>query len=1525
MKKRILAIILSSVMAMTAAIPAFAADEAVMESIESIVNTETLESIDDIESAEDVELEKEEAEPVLEDTPDEEEAEMPVPEEPEDRIFPTGYISEPEFKIGHRVDEENASFYEEMPAKYITEKLPSLQDQSPYGTCWAFASLGLMEINLMKEGIMEAPDLSELHLSVFFLHTVLDPLGGTEGDYMHCRDSYEALDFGGNFFFAMNMMTSWVGAADESLMPYETAPMIQAYGINDSNAREDISHLQDYYLAEARLDWFRETHRLSYLNPVKKLIYEQGAVGVSFGAVNSMAAVVNEKIFNAETGAYYNPNKVPRNHGVVAVGWDDNFPKENFATKAPGDGAFLIRNSWSEEGSVDEPAYDGYFWMSYYEPSLVDSFFAVKATTAKNYNNNYQYDYMPTNGYEAVKKGSNIFTAHAADAKDGEVLRAVSVMFMDEDTDYTVEVYTDLKDPMDPESGTREDSATVTGRNTFSGCYTIPLNDDVFLAPGTTFSVVVTCEFNGLCYELSTDNEVDWADGIALSISAHEGESFSYEDGKWETMPHNLKIKAYTDNVLGDESVPESIRLNNIPKEGLEIGIDERFKVNYSVLPLSMAHEKVTWTSSDPKVAKVEDGFVIGLKSGTAHITVATENGLEASFDVTVSKKLKDLFLNLGSSYYQDGKMKMMTIVETDPEDYVPEGEPEFSSSDPDVISVDKNGILTFNDVGVAFITVKLDGVKDSIGLYGRYPSDEALIEVKKDNTVVLKWTPKEKISKYTIYRGDEILAKFEAMDGISEYVDDYYARNPDTGIISAEYTIGMQVGEYEVPLELKTKIYPIGEEPEQLLVSDWGDVKDPDLREQFEEDYYSIPTGVWYAIDGKVYLKGGVLEGAAQYTSDPVVLGPYMSVYCGNHLLTEGKDYTLSYKNNVNATGEGVAGASVTVTGKGGFNGSATFSFAIARAELDRTKITSEPEIGVDITKKTKLSSIVPTVTYGGRTLKAGTDYDVVYYKYIDEEDVPVQDPSNVILTGAGESYTAVIKAADKKNFTGEYHAIDIETYDPAKTVNAADFVVGDANGKPLKMAYEDVPEGYHALNALFDNSEGKKASAYVFYKGKELKYDEDYTLEGTIAEYKKAGTHTFVVTGRGDGYVGSKTATIIVEGYDISKAKVAGLLTNAEYQGRELTIDDFFNPGDRKLEGDWTGVTLYKMAGGKIKLEPQDEDNKGDYIVELESCKEVGKYTVTFRGINGCCGVLKKTLNVKPYDIKKDSKDLFNIQVMSARYSKAGAQPKVEVTFGARGGRTLVESVDYTLTYSNNKKICNKNDKDAAYVTVKGIGNYKGSAKSNGFTIYRGNVQDIEVSASDVVYREKGSDGYFLVIPKLMECGKRISIGKNKDLEAGSGKDFVYTYAEEAKMADGTTRAAGEAVQKTDRPLQGTVIRVSCSVSSGEKSSYAATENQLIAGTYRIYAPGKDISKCAVSLAGAKKISLYYNDILAEDLVVTIKADGSTRTLVPKVEYAVESVKVDKAGKTATVVIRGLGEYGGRKTLKIKLVEGL
>lgn len=497
-----------------------------------------------------------------------------------------------------------------------TGQVTPLRDQGIYGTCWAFAAVGASEAGLISQGIAGSDiDLSERQLAYYFYQkgSVGDLLGGTTGDYnLPLTSNY--MNQGGNSLFTIWHLASWAGLADESRAPYAgltTALSKTAADVYGS----DTYHLQNAYIINKE-----------NTDTIKQMIMEYGSMAISY--YSSDSSVYD----NPEHDCYYYYGGTSTNHAVQVVGWDDTFSRDNFATAPEGDGAWLIKNSWGEESN--SCAQDGYFWISYYDTSISNNFFAYICEKADNYDNIYQYDGASGYAYISASHAANVYTAKANE--DGiEKIEAVGIGNWDNGINYTVDIYTDLADTSDPTSGTK--ALSQSGTLAYSGYHTIPLNRPVYVGEGETFSVVFSFDSEvKLCVDYTHSNG-GW---IQFQTGETAGTSFYKYAGKaWidavDQGDFTFRVKAYTSDALPEENGQlQGIALDQSTL-ALDIGSTAKLQISYKPY-YTTVDKTVTWTSSNANVASVDSaGKITGKSAGTAVITAACQ-GKTAKCTVTV-------------------------------------------------------------------------------------------------------------------------------------------------------------------------------------------------------------------------------------------------------------------------------------------------------------------------------------------------------------------------------------------------------------------------------------------------------------------------------------------------------------------------------------------------------------------------------------------------------------------------------------------------------------------------------------------------------------------------------------------------------------------------------------------------------------------------------------------------------------------------------------------------------------------------
>lgn len=369
------------------------------------------------------------------------------------------------------------------------------------------------------------------------------------------------------------------------------------------------------------------------------------------------------------------------------------------------------------------------------------------------------------------------------------------------------------------------------------------------------------------------------------------------------------------------------------------------------------------------------------------------------------------------------------------------------------------------------------------------------------------------------------------------------------------------------------------------------GDSDEPEVPKEDIPSDGRIPSGLW------------VTENAvADYTYTGKAIKPVVRVYDYKTLLVEKKDYTISYKNNVNAADKNdpLKPPTITITGKGNYSGKLIRKFTI------KPKNIGDPDVSVDdITvaynaAKPKAQKPSPVVMWNSKKLTNKKDYTVPDESYMDV------GTRGITVTGCG-------------NYTG------------TKTFS---FTITDGI-LVSSLTVSKIPNQVYTGKAI-------EPQPVVKYKGELLSLNQNYTL--AWENNTEVGTATVIIKGVSGGrYVGTKKVTFKITAVaSLNKAKVELETESIPYTGQEIKVDA-------------RSVTL-KVGGEERSL------SKGaDYEVSYQNNVKAGKATVIFTGKGAYNGQIKKNFKITPLNIGESAVSLS----ASYAYVKGGTKPEPKVTY--------------------------------------------------------------------------------------------------------------------------------------------------------------------------------------------------------------------------------------------------------------------
>lgn len=430
----------------------------------------------------------------------------------------------PEPEVDSNIDIATYALY---PGTYNANEegfVTEVKNQRNTSLCWAFSLASNLETSLLTRG-QKYYDLSEEQLAYFWANRVNDPLGNTPNDKItRTQSDYHGT---GNGRVASFFLSTWSGMTTEEKVPFQSSAVTWP----DSLAYDTSAYMEDAIFSQYTVE--RTKQLLMEYNSVSAMIY------------------MLDNYYYPDTASYSCPQSGLVNHAVTIVGWDDTYSKENFpsASGVNNDGAWIVKNSYGKNWGKN-----GYFYLSYEDKSITN-LVSNTASTSEEYNNNYFYDGAAAGTFtfpsSTINKGyyvSNIFKATAGNGKDEELGEIVTAVPQD-NTDFQIQVYTDLKNTSDPTSGTPTYAEPVDYTQPLAGIHTIRLNTPVKIPQGTFYSVVIRIpDGSNKFYVEKTTTSTSW---FTATAGIDPDQSFFSTSGKkWYDAGNQynccFSVKAHT-------------------------------------------------------------------------------------------------------------------------------------------------------------------------------------------------------------------------------------------------------------------------------------------------------------------------------------------------------------------------------------------------------------------------------------------------------------------------------------------------------------------------------------------------------------------------------------------------------------------------------------------------------------------------------------------------------------------------------------------------------------------------------------------------------------------------------------------------------------------------------------------------------------------------------------------------------------------------------------------------------------------
>lgn len=228
------------------------------------------------------------------------------------------------------------------------------------------------------------------------------------------------------------------------------------------------------------------------------------------------------------------------------------------------------------------------------------------------------------------------------------------------------------------------------------------------LSVGETATVNASVSPSNAC-----STSVTWESSNPNIVQVNDGKIFALKYGTATITATTFNEKVGSITITVKEIVADSVKITGSDNWKMPLLVGDSVQVTAEIFPKNVDNPAITWTSSDPEVATVEDGMIVAHSAGTVIITAETSNGKTNSVELNINEIVAEKINIRSATTYMVGEADKLCV------DFTPintsSQEIQWESSDPTIATVGNDGLLKAIAPGRVTITAIQKDTQDAV------------------------------------------------------------------------------------------------------------------------------------------------------------------------------------------------------------------------------------------------------------------------------------------------------------------------------------------------------------------------------------------------------------------------------------------------------------------------------------------------------------------------------------------------------------------------------------------------------------------------------------------------------------------------------------------------------------------------------------------------------------------------------------------------------------------------------------------